>query len=91
MLFRVADKTRRGLVDIDEFIAFEQLLKQPDAEFRVAFSLFDVDGNGSITSDEFKQVMSEELGPKALPFDFNANWVKLYMGQASGQHVLGYR
>jgi len=90
LLFQVADTKRRGLVTFDEFVAFETLLKQPDAEFRVAFALFDVDGNGELTFDEFKEVFSRNLGPKSLPFDFETRWLKMYMGQRTGQHVMGY-
>lgn len=91
LLFQVADTKRRGLVTLEEFVAFETLLKQPDAEFRVAFSLFDVDRNDQITLPEFKEVFSQNLGPKSLPFRFDSPWLKMYMGQKTGQHVMGYR
>lgn len=90
LLFKVADTKKRGLVSFDDFVAFETLLKQPDAEFRVAFAVFDVDADGELSFDEFKHVFSANLGPKSLPFDFDSNWLKMYMGQRSGQHILGY-
>lgn len=42
MLFRVADKNRRGLVSWDDFMVFETALKRPDADYWVAFQYFDV-------------------------------------------------
>jgi hypothetical protein len=44
ILFRVADKSRRGLVSWDDFLVFETSLKRPDADYWVAFQFFDVYG-----------------------------------------------
>lgn len=41
--------------------------------------------------DEFKRAYSANLGPDAIPFDFESDWVKLYLGKVGGQHVLGYK
>lgn len=90
ILFRVADITRRGLVSWDEFVVFETMLKRPDADYWIAFQYFDVDSSGTITFDEFKNVFSANLGPDSIPFDFNCDWVKLYLGKRDGEHVLGY-
>ncbi|CDZ97571.1 mitochondrial inner membrane protein [Phaffia rhodozyma] len=86
VLFRVADSSKRGLVSFDDFVVFESLLKQPDADYKIAFTYFDTDGNGSITFDEFKAVFSENIGPDAIPFNFDSDWVRLYIGKAN---VLG--
>lgn len=56
LLFRVADKSRRGLVSLEDFVNFQRLLKLPDAEFRVAFELFDVNQDGSLSLEEFTRV-----------------------------------
>lgn len=90
ILFRVADSTRRGLVSWDEFVVFETMLKRPDADYWIAFQYFDVDSNGTITFDEFKSVFSSNLGPDSIPFNFDCDWVKLYLGKRNGEHVLGY-
>ena len=42
ILFRVADKNKRGLVSWDDFLIFETSLKRPDADYWVAFQYFDV-------------------------------------------------
>ncbi|KAI0003749.1 mitochondrial inner membrane protein [Russula compacta] len=89
-LFRVADIAKRGLLSWDDFMVFQTVLKRPDAEYYIAFQYFDVDGSGTITFDEFKNVFSAEIGPDAIPFNFDCDWVKLHLGKKSGAHVLGY-
>ncbi|EMD32637.1 hypothetical protein CERSUDRAFT_87946 [Gelatoporia subvermispora B] len=89
-LFRVADSNRRGLVSWDDFVVFETILKRPDADYYIAFQYFDVDDSGTITYDEFKNVFKANIGPDAIPFDFDCDWVKLYLGKKNGTHVLGY-
>lgn len=37
------------LISFAEFQAFESLLSQPDALYKVAFHLFDINGNGVIS------------------------------------------
>ncbi|KAF8665365.1 hypothetical protein AX16_000384 [Volvariella volvacea WC 439] len=90
LLFRVADTSRRGLVSWEDFTVFQTLLKRPDADYWMAFQYFDVDNSGYITFDEFKNVFSANVGSDALPFDFDCDWVKLYLGTKNGTHVLGY-
>lgn len=90
ILFKVADASKRGLVSWDDFVVFETTLKRPDADYWIAFSWFDVDGSGTITFDEFKNVFAASLGPDSIPFNFDCDWIKLYLGKKSGTHVLGY-
>ncbi|CAA7264836.1 unnamed protein product [Cyclocybe aegerita] len=90
ILFRIADTSRRGLVSWDDFTVFETLLKRPDADYWMAFQYFDVDHSGYIDYNEFKTVFSANLGPDAIPFDFDCDWIKLYLGKKNGTHVLGY-
>ncbi|OBZ79884.1 Calcium-binding mitochondrial carrier protein Aralar1 [Grifola frondosa] len=89
-LFRVADASKRGLVSWDDFVVFQTILKRPDADYWIAFQYFDVDDSGTITYDEFKNVFNANIGPDAIPFDFECDWVKLYLGKKNGTHVLGY-
>lgn len=90
ILFRVADTSKRGLVSWEDFTVFQTLLKRPDADYWIAFQYFDVDHSGFISYDEFKSVFSANIGPGAIPFDFDCDWVKLYLGKKNGSHVLGY-
>ncbi|KAI0756469.1 mitochondrial carrier [Daedaleopsis nitida] len=89
-LFRVADANKRGLVSWDDFVVFETILKRPDADYWIAFQYFDVDESGTISYDEFKNVFNANIGSDAIPFDFDCDWVKLYLGKKNGAHVLGY-
>lgn len=95
VLFKVADINSRGLVSWEDFTVFETLLKRPDADYQIAFQYFDTDSSGTISFDEFKEIFSHAIGagsPDAIPFDFDCDWVKLYLGKRGGSqtHVLGY-
>ncbi|KAF8323685.1 mitochondrial carrier [Clavulina sp. PMI_390] len=90
ILFKVADRTKAGKISWDDFYLFETILKRPDAEYWIAFQYFDVDGNGNISADEFQNVFSQNLGPGSIPFSFDSDWLKLYLGKRDGNHVLGY-
>ncbi|KAL7410524.1 putative mitochondrial inner membrane protein [Mrakia frigida] len=87
VLFRVADLSKRGLVSFEDFTVFESLLKRPDADHKIAFTYFDVDGSGTISFDEFKSTFSANIAPDAIPFNFDSDWVKLYIGKTN---TLGY-
>jgi hypothetical protein len=47
------------------------------------------DGSGKISTDDFKNVFSANMGPNSIPFSFDSDWLKLYMGKKDGTHVLG--
>ncbi|EIW72497.1 hypothetical protein TREMEDRAFT_41792 [Tremella mesenterica DSM 1558] len=91
VLFRVADVSKRGLVSFEDFVVFETLLKRPDADYQLAFSVFDVDASGSIDFDEFKNVLQANLATSGIPFDFDCDWMKLYLGKRGGRHVVAYQ
>ena len=90
LLFRLADKGEKGYLSFNDFIIFQNLLSKPDAEYEIAFKLFDSQGSGKITFDQFKQVLSSNLPPEAVPFDFDCDWLKLYIGNKEGHHELTY-
>ncbi|KAG0198861.1 mitochondrial aspartate-glutamate transporter agc1, partial [Mortierella sp. NVP41] len=52
----------------------------------IAFQLFDTTGSGKITRDQFKQILSANIGKDAIPFDFDCEWLKLYTGGKNAQH-----
>ena len=47
------------------------------------------DHSGFIDYNEFKTVFSANLGPDAIPFNFDSDWIKLFLGKKDGTHVLG--
>ncbi|CAG8445764.1 1908_t:CDS:2 [Ambispora gerdemannii] len=90
ILFRVADADRKGLVSLQDFVVFENLLSKPDADYEIAFRLFDINGTGKVTFDQFKEILSANLGPDSVPFDYNCDWLNLYVGVDGKKHDLAY-
>lgn len=75
------------------------MLKRPDADYQLAFSVFDSDNSGSIDFDEFEEVLSQNIAASGIrtskdaqkltvAFDFDVPWMKLYVGRQGGSHVL---
>ncbi|KAF9427157.1 mitochondrial aspartate-glutamate transporter agc1 [Podila epigama] len=91
ILFNVADQSKSGLLSLSDFTVFENLLSRPDAEYEIAFKLFDTDGTGKITRDQFKQILSANIGKDAIPFDFECEWLKLYTGGKTAAHEMPYK
>ncbi|KAK9742204.1 hypothetical protein RND81_03G155400 [Saponaria officinalis] len=56
--FMLFDVNNDGLISFKEYIFFVTLLNIPESSFSVAFKMFDIDNNGEIDRDEFKQVMA---------------------------------
>lgn len=90
VLFEVADRTRRGLVSLNDWYAFSDLLDKPDAEYEIAFRFFDTDGTGEVDFNEFVQQYNANKSPDALPFDWNSKWAELYLGGKSRRHTMSY-
>eukprot|EP00794_Sanderia_malayensis_P003007 gene3007-3465_t len=81
LLSGCVDETKDGLISLLEFQAFEALLCRPDAKFRLLFQLFDLDGKGSITFDEFKHVIECCTTYKKFPFAFDSSFTKTFFGE----------
>ncbi|KIV84899.1 hypothetical protein PV11_00648 [Exophiala sideris] len=90
ILFSVADRHRRGRISMSEWAAFDNLLGKPDAEYEIAFRLFDVDGTGSIKSEVFQKIYDQNRGQDSIPFDFNSEWAALYIGGQKKRHEMTY-
>lgn len=69
---------------------FETLLAKPDAEYDIAFRLFDEEGTGSIKYDNFQKLYNMNKGPDSIPFDWNCEWASLYIGGKKKRHDLTY-
>ena len=54
---KLADTDGDGLISFDEYIFFITLLEMPASQFRIAFRMFDLDGNGTVDREEFESVM----------------------------------
>lgn len=63
-----------------EFQAFESVLCQPDAIYRTAFQLFDKNGSGFITHDEFEDIIKVTTLHAKIPFNFKSEFMRLHFG-----------
>ncbi|KAK7427928.1 mitochondrial aspartate-glutamate transporter agc1 [Neonectria magnoliae] len=90
ILFRVADTKSAGKVSLADWGIFENLLAKPDAEYEIAFRLFDVERNGHIKYDDFRTLYELNKGPNNIPFDWDSEWAKLYIGSKKNRHTLDY-
>lgn len=90
ILFQVADRRKTGKVRLSDWATFEHLLVKPDAEYEIAFRLFDVDGTGSINQETFQKLYNQNKGQDSIPFDFNSEWASLYIGGKKNRHDMTY-
>ncbi|KIE01782.1 Mitochondrial carrier domain protein, partial [Metarhizium majus ARSEF 297] len=90
ILFRVADNKDRGRLSLADWGVFENLLMKPDAEYEIAFRLFDVDRTGDVKYDDFRRLYELNKGPDNIPFDWDCEWAKLYIGSKKKRHNLSY-
>ncbi|CAG2169823.1 unnamed protein product, partial [Oppiella nova] len=80
MLGSILDTSKDGLISFMEFQAFEAVLCQPDAIYRTAFQLFDTNGSGSITHDEFEEIIKQTTLQQKIPFNFKSDFMGLHFG-----------
>ncbi|KAL8128809.1 hypothetical protein V2J09_017964 [Rumex salicifolius] len=73
--FMLFDTNSDGLISFPEYLFLVTLLSIPEANFAVAFKMFDIDNSGEIEREEFKKVM-------ALMRTYNRH---------GGQHIDGIR
>ncbi|MCJ1352486.1 MAG: mitochondrial aspartate-glutamate transporter agc1 [Icmadophila ericetorum] len=90
ILFRVADRRRTGRVTIHDWGIFEDLLSRPDAEYEIAFRLFDEDGTGTVKYENFQKLYNMNKGNDSIPFDWNCEWASLYLGGKKHRHEMTY-
>lgn len=90
VLFQVADRSKQGKVSAADWEAFEQLLDKPDAEYIIAFRLFDQEGTGQVDFNKFVELYNSHRSADSLPFNWNSNWASLYLGDKSKRHTLSY-
>ncbi|KAJ6000049.1 hypothetical protein N7481_000458 [Penicillium waksmanii] len=90
ILFRVADRRRTGKLTLSDWATFENLLAKPDAEYEIAFRLFDLEGNGTVTFDAVQGLYNLNKGPDSIPFDWNSEWASLYTGRTKTRHDMTY-
>lgn len=87
LLAGCVDQTKDGLISFSEFLAFEALLCNPGAQHKIVFQLFDLDGKGSVTFDEFENVIKKTTFFSKINFNFDTEFVKTYFGVDKKAHV----
>ncbi|XP_050543004.1 calcium-binding mitochondrial carrier protein Aralar1 [Daktulosphaira vitifoliae] len=87
LLSGIVDTTKDGLISFAEFQAFESLLSEPDALYKVAFQLFDINGNGVISYDEFVAVVKKTELYLKMPFNLDSQFMKLYFGEKKNRLI----
>lgn len=90
ILFRVADRTGKGKVSLSDWAFFQNILTKPDAEYDIAFRLFDVERIGAVKYHDFRRLYELNKGPSSIPFDWDCEWAKLYIGSKKKRHDLDY-
>ncbi|KAI0490925.1 mitochondrial carrier domain-containing protein [Xylaria cf. heliscus] len=90
ILFRVADRSGSGQVTLGDWAAFLNLLNKSDAEYEIAFRLFDVDRTGTVKYEDFRRLYELNKGEGSIPFDWDCEWAKLYIGDKTKRHNLTY-
>ncbi|KAI0977312.1 mitochondrial carrier domain-containing protein [Xylaria arbuscula] len=90
ILFRVADRSGSGQVTLGDWAAFLNLLNKSDAEYEIAFRLFDVERTGAVKYEDFRSLYELNKGEGSIPFDWDCEWAKLYIGDKTKRHNLTY-
>ncbi|MCJ1455959.1 mitochondrial aspartate-glutamate transporter agc1 [Mycoblastus sanguinarius] len=90
ILFQVADRRKTGRISLQDWGTFEHLLAKPDAEYEIAFRLFDENGTGTIKYDDFQNLYNTNKGSDSIPFDWNSEWASLYVGSKRHRHDITY-
>ncbi|RKF71200.1 Calcium-binding mitochondrial carrier protein Aralar2 [Golovinomyces cichoracearum] len=90
ILFYVADRNHTGKLNINDWGTFENLLAKPDAEYEIAFRLFDVQQEGTVKYNDLKKLYEINKGTESIPFDWDCEWARLYTGGKKRRHELTY-
>ena len=87
LLAGIIDQNKDEKISLDEFITIERSLCQPDALYRMAFQLFDGDGDGTVKFTEFKEIITKTALHKNFPFDLESSFVQLYFGKKKDRRL----
>lgn len=90
ILGSLVDLNKDQKITINEFVKFESLLLAPDSLYQLAFHLFDRQGQGLITFDDFQYIISATKQFKEYPFNFDSDFVQMHFG-AKRQRQVTYK
>jgi solute carrier family 25 aspartate/glutamate transporter 12/13 len=75
---------------LQDWYVFNNLLTRPSAEYEMAFRLFADDSTGLVDYNTFKEVYARAQTSKSIPFNWDSDWAKLYLGGKKNRHSLTY-
>jgi len=87
LLCGVLDQSKENRISFAEFQAFEGNLCVPDALYKTAFQLFDTNGNGTVSFDEFIGILSKTTLHQKIPFNYDCDFIKLYFGKDKSRQI----
>lgn len=90
MLFQVADRSQKNRVSLADWSVFNNLLAKPDAEYEIAFRLFADPSSGLVDFNTFKDVYARNKTSDTVPFNWDSDWAKLYLGGKRHRHSMTY-
>eukprot|EP01114_Cavostelium_apophysatum_P014760 TRINITY_DN3906_c0_g1_i1.p1 TRINITY_DN3906_c0_g1~~TRINITY_DN3906_c0_g1_i1.p1 ORF type:complete len:866 (+),score=176.39 TRINITY_DN3906_c0_g1_i1:102-2699(+) len=84
-LFEIADQSRRGLMTFEDFALFTMIASQPNAEFDLAFRLFDTKNVGLVGKEDVLAIISRNKAPELesgehFHFDSESNLMVRFFG-----------
>ena len=84
----VIDSNKDDRITFEELLMLERSLCHPDSLYRTIFQLFDTNGGGSVSFDEFQEIMSKTLLHQKIPFDLESSFVQLYFGAHRDREIV---
>lgn len=75
-------------MNLNDWTVFNNLLAKPDAEYEIAFRLFADPVSGHVDFNDFKEVYARNK--TGIPFDWDSDWAKLYVGGKRHRHSMTY-
>lgn len=84
VLFDVADRRGAGALSLPDWLAFAELLSKPDAEYEIAFRVFDRDNDGRVGADHVAALQQN------LPVSPVSGSGSGYAGKRGGGEALDY-
>ncbi|KAL0488036.1 calcium-binding mitochondrial carrier protein [Acrasis kona] len=87
-LFKMADSNSNGKIKFSDYVLLFKLLTTPESEFEMAFRMFDLNKDGTINREEFKQVMRTSKNITG-DFDFDCDLMTRFFGR-DGSSTLSY-
>ncbi|CAH8515630.1 unnamed protein product [Schistosoma turkestanicum] len=82
-----ADTTKDGLISFEEFLSFETLLCTCDSLYLWTFELFNRDGHGVISFDNFKKTLDLTLVNKEFAFNFDCDFINLHFSKDRSRKI----